>query len=136
MSKSEEICSVSFADTDAATTLLRDFTGSQGGIVTADWYALRDKIADKISMTRVEERDRHRTLLSEAEQRARREGWSFAEGDLIRKKSGSWWEGRVVGTYSTEQTPRGYAVQLDKPNGPVQIYPESALESALQSEER
>lgn len=74
--------------------------------------------------------------LSEAEQRekdARREGWAFAEGDLVRKKSGSWWEGRVVGTYSTEQTPRGYAVQLDKPNGPVQIYPESAL-VALQSE--
>ena len=65
-----------------------------------------------------------------------RTGWAFAEGDLVRKKSGSWWEGFVVGTYSTEQTPRGYAVQLDKPFGPVQIYPESALESALQSEER
>lgn len=63
-------------------------------------------------------------------------GWEFAEGDLVRKKSGSWWEGRIVGTYSTAQTPRGYAVQLDKPFGPVQIYPESALESALQSEER
>lgn len=63
-------------------------------------------------------------------------GWAFAEGDLVRKKSGSWWEGRIVGTYTTEQTPRGYAVQLDKPFGPVQIYPESALESALQSEER
>lgn len=79
-----------------------------------------------------------RQLLSEAEKREKeaRAGWAFAEGDLVRKKSGSWWEGRVVGTYSTEQTPRGYAVQLDKPFGPVQIYPESALESALQSEER
>ncbi|NTB01583.1 hypothetical protein [Agrobacterium tumefaciens] len=77
-------------------------------------------------------------LLSEAQKREReaRTGWAFAEGNLVRKKSGSWWEGRVVGTYSTEQTPRGYAVQLDKPFGPVQIYPESALESALQSEER
>lgn len=78
-------------------------------------------------------------FLSEAHQRekdARREDWAFAEGDIVRKKSGSWWEGRVVGTYSTEQTPRGYAVQLDKPFGPVQIYPESALERALQSEER
>lgn len=73
-------------------------------------------------------------LLSEAEKA--KTGWAFAEGDPVRKKSGSWWEGRVVGTYSTEQTPRGYAVQLDKPFGPVQIYPESALESALQSEER
>ncbi len=93
------------------------------------WDVARDETAE---ITRL------RTLLSEAEQRekdARREGWAFAEGDLVRKKSGSWWEGRVVGTYSTEQTPRGYAVQLDKPNGPVQIYPESAL-FALQSEER
>lgn len=79
-----------------------------------------------------------RQLLSEAEKREREAtaGWAFAEGDMVRKKSGSWWEGRIVGTYSTEQTPRGYAVQLDKPFGPVQIYQESALESALQSEER
>lgn len=78
------------------------------------------------------------TLLSEAENREKEAsaGWAFAAGDLVRKKSGSWWEGRVVGTYSTEQTERGYAVQLDKPFGPVQIYPESGLESALQSEER
>lgn len=56
--------------------------------------------------------------------------WAFSCGDLVGKKSGSWWEGRVVGTYSTKQTPRGYCVQLDKPNGPVQIYPEHALERA------
>lgn len=62
-------------------------------------------------------------------------GWAFAEGDLVRKKSGSWWEGRVVGTYSTQQTLRGYAVQLDKPFGPVQIYPESALELVPQAKE-
>ena len=52
----------------------------------------------------------------------------FAIGDMVRKKSGSWWEGRVVGFYSTEQTPDGVCVQLDKPMGPVQIYPASALE--------
>ncbi|WP_019567310.1 hypothetical protein [Agrobacterium sp. 10MFCol1.1] len=77
-------------------------------------------------------------FISAAEKREKeaKTGWAFDEGDLVRKKSGSWWEGRVVGTYTTEQTPRGYAVQLDKPFGPVQIYPESALESALQSEER
>jgi hypothetical protein len=47
----------------------------------------------------------------------------------VRKKSGSWWEGRVVGAYSTKQTPVGYCVQLDTvENGPVQIYPASALE--------
>lgn len=93
------------------------------------WDVSRDALAE---ITRL------RQLLSEAQKREREAmtGWAFAEGDLVRKKSGSWWEGRVVGTYSTEQTPRGYAVQLDKPFGPVQIYPESALESALQSEER
>jgi len=52
----------------------------------------------------------------------------YNTGDIVRKKSGSWWEGRIVGTYSTDQTPVGYCVQLDKPLGPVQIYPESALE--------
>lgn len=92
-------------------------------------------------------------FLSEADQREKeaKTSWAFAEGDLVRKKSGSWWEGFVVGTYSTMQTPRGYAVQLAHEFGPVQIYPESALElvlakmseaelvdalSALQSEER
>jgi len=54
------------------------------------------------------------------------DGWP--NGTIVRKKSGSWWEGRVVGRYSTEQTPDGYCVQLDRPNGPVQIYPASALE--------
>lgn len=52
----------------------------------------------------------------------------FCYGAKVRKKSGSWWEGKIVGTYHTAQTPQGYCVQLDKPNGPVQIYPESALE--------
>lgn len=104
---------------------------ADGKILKTDAYVV-------IALAILAERERSRTLLSEADQRekdARREGWSFAEGDLVHKKSGSWWEGRVVGTYSTAQTPRGYAVQLDKPNGPVQIYPESALESALQSED-
>lgn len=55
------------------------------------------------------------------------DGWKFAIGDQVQKHSGAWWEGTVVGTYSTEQTPRGYCVQLNKPNGPVQIYPEAAL---------
>lgn len=52
----------------------------------------------------------------------------FKIGDMVRKKSGSWWEGRIVGFYSTKQTPDGVCVQLDKPNGPVQIYPSIALE--------
>ena len=52
----------------------------------------------------------------------------FRMGDRVRKHSGSWWEGRIVGFYTTAQTPVGYCVQLDTvPNGPVQIYPEAAL---------
>lgn len=55
----------------------------------------------------------------------------FKQGDRVRKHSGAWWEGRVVGYYSTAQTPIGYCVQLDLvENGPVQIYPENALELA------
>lgn len=59
--------------------------------------------------------------------------FKYKWGDMVRKKSGSWWEGRVVGFYSTEQTPFGYNVQLVidgfvHPNMPVQIYPEAALE--------
>lgn len=52
---------------------------------------------------------------------------TFQIGGMVRKRSGSWWEGRVVGFYRTEQTPDGVCVQLDKPMGPVQIYPASAL---------
>lgn len=76
------------------------------------------------------------TVPAEAEERKNEawDGWSFALGDYVCKKSGSWWAGRVAGFYTTEQTPRGYAVQLDKPFGPVQIYPESALERLIPSE--
>lgn len=53
----------------------------------------------------------------------------FVLGAYVRKKSGSFWEGTVVGHYSTDQTPDGVAVQLfGWPNGPVQIYPVAALE--------
>lgn len=56
--------------------------------------------------------------------------FKFKYGDLVRKHSGAWWEGRVVGWYSTRDTPEGYDVQMQTPdgNGPVQLYPVSALE--------
>lgn len=56
-------------------------------------------------------------------------GSKFQWGQLVRKKSGSWWEGRVRGFYVTDDNPLGICVQLDRPHGPVQIYPESALEA-------
>lgn len=54
----------------------------------------------------------------------------FQFGDRVRKHSGAWWQGVVVGTYTTLQTPIGYCVQMETPtgNGPVQIYPEAAIE--------
>ena len=52
----------------------------------------------------------------------------FQLGDLVRKVSGSMWEGQVVGTYSTSLTPEGYAVESSAHRGSVQIYPAVALE--------
>jgi hypothetical protein len=52
----------------------------------------------------------------------------FRMGDLVKKSTGSEWEGRVVGWYSTEQTPEGYAVESSAHRNSVQIYPAKALE--------
>lgn len=52
----------------------------------------------------------------------------FQIGDLVRKTKGSQWSGTVVGTYSTELTPEGYAVESSTEKGSVQIYPAAALE--------
>ncbi|GEM_PF-1477732 len=53
----------------------------------------------------------------------------FRMGDLVKKSTGSEWEGRVVGTYSTEQTKEGYAVESSAHRNSVQIYPAKALEA-------
>ncbi len=53
----------------------------------------------------------------------------FAMGDLVRKTSGSEWQGRICGTYSTTLTPEGYAVESEAHAGSVQIYPAKALEA-------
>ncbi len=52
----------------------------------------------------------------------------FKLGDIVRKVSGSEWQGVVVGTYSTRLTPEGYAVESEAHAGSVQIYPAKALE--------
>lgn len=49
---------------------------------------------------------------------------------VLRKKSGSEWKGRVVGFYSTDLTPEGYAIESAYHPGSVQIYPVQALERA------
>ena len=52
----------------------------------------------------------------------------FALGTRVRKKTGSRWQGRIVGYYSTELTPSGYAIESETEIGSVQIYPASAIE--------
>jgi dihydrofolate reductase (trimethoprim resistance protein) len=53
--------------------------------------------------------------------------FEYEYGRLLRKKSGSQWLGRVVGFYSTEQTPEGYALESVYHKNTVQIYPKQAL---------
>jgi hypothetical protein len=52
----------------------------------------------------------------------------FQIGDRVRKTKGSEWQGKIVGTYSTDLTPEGYCVESEVHKGSVQIYPASALE--------
>lgn len=54
----------------------------------------------------------------------------FALGDKVKKSKGSWWQGTVVGFFSTKRTPDGVCVQLFtwKDNGPVQTFPAAAME--------
>ena len=53
---------------------------------------------------------------------------AFVIGTILRKKSGSSWQGKVVGYYSTELTEVGYCIESEREPGSVQIYPASALE--------
>lgn len=55
------------------------------------------------------------------------EHFTYKLGDQVKKKSGSEWYGTVVGFYSTEQTPEGYAVESGAHKNTVQIYPLAAL---------
>jgi dihydrofolate reductase (trimethoprim resistance protein) len=57
---------------------------------------------------------------------------TFQLGDLVEKRRGSSWHGRIVGWYSTDLTPEGYAVESDHEPGSVQIYPAAALRHSAQ----
>jgi dihydrofolate reductase (trimethoprim resistance protein) len=52
-------------------------------------------------------------------------GWPI--GMRVTKTKGSKWTGKIVGYYSTELTPEGYAVESETEIGSVQIYPRAAL---------
>jgi dihydrofolate reductase (trimethoprim resistance protein) len=51
----------------------------------------------------------------------------FQLGERVTKIKGSKWTGKVVGYYSTDLTPEGYAVESETETGSVQIYPAAAL---------
>lgn len=53
---------------------------------------------------------------------------AFPMSERVRKIRGSQWQGKVVGFYSTDLTPEGYAVESELEVGSVQIYPAAALE--------
>lgn len=72
--------------------------------------------------------DSLRNAMAEADQKLPLSGWKYKLGDHLRKKKGGRWTGKVVGFYSTELTPEGYAIESNTEVGSVQIYPESALE--------
>lgn len=52
----------------------------------------------------------------------------FRLGDYVQKRAGSYWRGKVVGTYATELTLRGYVIESAFERGHVQPLPEGALE--------
>ena len=52
----------------------------------------------------------------------------FKIGDHVFKVKGSQWSGRIVGWYSTDLTPIGWAVESFIERDSVQIYPDAALE--------
>lgn len=52
---------------------------------------------------------------------------SFQFGQRVSKRNGSSWQGKIVGIYTTDLTPEGYAVESEREPGSVQIYPAKAL---------
>lgn len=56
-------------------------------------------------------------------------GWKFAMDQRVKKRGiKGQWHGRVCGPYSTQATPRGYAVVSLLEENSVQVWPEEALE--------
>lgn len=55
------------------------------------------------------------------------DNWKYGLGMRLTKIRGSSWQGLVVGFYSTDLTPVGYAIESEREPGSVQIYPEAAL---------
>jgi hypothetical protein len=56
------------------------------------------------------------------------EGWKYKYGDLVYKISGSEWEGRICGFYTTKLNEHGYNIESWCHKNSVQNYPEKALD--------
>lgn len=84
---------------------------------------LPDYCVDMIATTLMQHEQEVVARCAEASTVSRR----FRLGDRVTKTKGSSWTGRVVGFYSTDFTPIGYAVESENEPGSVQIYPEVAL---------
>lgn len=112
--------------TFAAENIPSDIDQIATEIVRAD-YTAGDEEPDwlmylAIAKAILAERDRHTPAPQHISV-----GGKFELGDRVRKTKGSSWHGLIVGFYSTELTPIGYAVESEREPGSVQIYPESAL---------
>lgn len=87
-----------------------------GGIASIDLHGVAELIANRMEMSGAE------TVVLATPLGC------FKLGTRMRKKSGSKWQGEVVGYYSTDLTPVGYAIESETEVGSVQIYPAAALE--------
>ena len=55
--------------------------------------------------------------------------FTYKLGDQVRKKAGSEWYGKIVGFYTTDQTPDGYCIESGAHKNTVQLYPLAAIEA-------
>lgn len=92
-----------------------------------DLTSARDEYQElKSQKDRIEAKERDR-LKAEGLREAQLFTDAWPVGAQVAKKAGASWRGKVVGYYSTQLTPRGYAIESDFEPGSVQIYPETAL---------
>lgn len=101
--------------------------------IPADTLKSRWMACEKERLEIVAERNRLAARVKELEARVYIDG-PFPCCTRVRKRSGSSWQGRIVGWYSTSLTPIGYAVESEREPGSVQIYPAAALEAVTDRE--
>lgn len=98
-----------------------DHCASQSQVATEDGFRVECVCDLRLRLLCIDEAIAALSPASDA-----RERWPL--GTRVRKTKGSSWHGRIVGYYSTDLTPVGYAVESEREPGSVQIYPALALE--------